>query len=60
MRRFLPCGVMSHEKIWPSSFSAALAPNMNTSCAADLVERVLLAQAGLRVIRSADLVAGAR
>ena len=29
--RFLPCGVRSQEKIWPSSFSAALPANTNTS-----------------------------
>jgi len=30
-RRFLPCGVRSHEKICPSSFSTSPAPNVSTS-----------------------------
>ena len=30
-RRWRPCGVMSHEKIWPSSRRHSLAPNISTS-----------------------------
>ena len=30
-RRFLPCGVRSQEKIWPSSLRVSPAPNVSTS-----------------------------
>ncbi|MNC92860.1 hypothetical protein D3C83_93680 [compost metagenome] len=30
-RRFLPCGVRSHEKDWPSSLSVSIAAKVKTS-----------------------------
>ena len=57
----LPCGVRSQEKIWPSSLQRRVGgEDEHVADAADLVERVLLAQARLGGDEVGDLVGAAR